>query len=156
MIIDMTTIERKRAIKLEKTARAYGAMGNANKMLAFLTIAVFIIDIAMFHIAAAEDQLYVLFVVHGFFLSLFSALIVIMNTYFIGDTGFMIDTGAVVQSGSVYTGKFLCTLPFEAKDLLNLRFITFEKQISIFSVTMILLHIAAEILKKAGYTMESE
>ena len=156
MIIDMTTIERKRAIKLEKTARAYGAMGNANKMLAFLTIAVVIIDIAMFPIAAEDDQLFAVFFMHGFIMSLLSALIVMMNTYFIGDTAFIADTGNFALSGSAYSGKFLCTLPFEAKDLFNLRFIHFEKQLSMVALSMIFLQIAAEFLRAMGYTMEPE
>lgn len=152
----MTTIERKRAVRLEMTARMYGSMGSVNKMLAFLTIATLIIDIAMFHTAAEDDQLFAIFLMHCLFMSMFSALVVIMNTYPIGDTGFIIDTGNVVIAGSAYSGKFLCTLPFNAKDLLNLRLIHFEKQLAVFSSSTIFLLIAAEILRTAGYTIEAE
>ena len=152
----MTVTERKRAIHLEKTARIYGSIGNLNKMLAFLTIATLITDAAMFPIAAEDDQLFAVFFMHGMFMSMLSALIVIMNTYFIGDTAFIADTGNITVAGSAYSGKFLCTLPFEAKDLFNLRFIHFEKQLSLVAVSAIFLQIAAEILKAAGYTIEPE
>ena len=152
----MTTAERKRAARLEKTVRIYGSMGSMNKMLAFLTIATLVLDIAIFHAAAEDDQLFVIFFLHGLLMSMISGLIVMMNTYFIGDTAFIADTGNAMLMGSAFSGKFLCTLPFEAKDLFNLRFIQFEKQLSLVSVSTVLLQIAAEVLKAAGYTIEGE
>ncbi|MCH5192960.1 MAG: hypothetical protein J1F11_03295 [Oscillospiraceae bacterium] len=152
----MTVTERKRAARFEKVARTYGSIGNVNRMLVFLIIAVLIIDAAIFPVAAAEDQLFVIFFIHGFMLSLMSELVVLMNTYFIGDTSFIADTGNITLAGSAYSGKFLCTLPFEAKDLFNLRFIHFEKQLSMVAVSMIFLQIAAEFLRAMGYTMEPE
>ncbi|MCH5350056.1 MAG: hypothetical protein J1E40_12085 [Oscillospiraceae bacterium] len=152
----MTVTERKRASRLEKTARMYGSIGSLNKMLAFLTIATLIIDIAMFPIAAEDDQLFAIFFLHGLLMSMISALIVMMNTYFIGDTAFAADTGNITLSGSAYSGKFLCTLPFEAKDLFDLRFMQFEKQLSVVAVSTVFLQIAAEVLRSAGYTIEAE
>ena len=152
----MTAIERKRAARFEKVARTYGSIGNINRMLAFLTTATLIIDIALFPIISAEDQLFAIFFMHGLIISMLSELIVLMNTYFIGDTAFIADTGNITLAGSAYSGKFLCTLPFEAKDLFNLRLIHFEKQLTVVSVSAVFLQIAAELLKTLGYTIEGE
>ena len=146
----MTTAERKRALMIEKTSRIYGTMVSGNKMLAILTIGVLLFEVGFF---APGHYFFTVFMLHSLFMPLSTALVVIVNTHPIGPTGYIIEENVYVDTPPNHSERFLCILPFEAKDHLNLYFISFEKQLAVVTVSTILLQILAEALRPLGYTV---
>lgn len=152
----MTKIERKRAKSLEKTARLCGTMGNVNIMLAILTAAAFIIDICMFPVALEEGQPEPILMVHIMLMTMFSEMIVSFSMIQIGDTAFVQDSGTLMSMGTAFVGKFLCTLPFEAKDLQNLRLIHRENQIAAAVLSTAVMQAAFIISESLGHAVCTE
>ena len=140
----MTVTERKRALMIEKTSRIYGTMGSVNRMLAILTIGMLLCELVIVLISVPGQPLSAIYVWHCLFLPMFSAWVVIINTHPIGQTGYLIEENVYVATPPNHSERFLCILPFEAKDLLNLYFMSFEKQLAVITGSMILLQVAAE------------
>ncbi|MCH5350055.1 MAG: hypothetical protein J1E40_12080 [Oscillospiraceae bacterium] len=152
----MTAAERKRALMIEKTSRMYGTMGSVNSMLAILTIGILICEVCMFFIAAPGQKFLAVFLWHSLFLPILSGLVVIINTHPIGTTGYVIEENVYVSTPPNHTERFLCILPFEAKDYLNLYFTSFEKQLAVITGSVIFLQIAAELFRPEDYTIKGE
>ena len=142
----MTAAERKRALMIEKTSRMYGTMGSVNSMLAILTIGILICEVCMFFIAAPGQKFLAVFLWHSLFLPIFSGLVVIINTHPIGATGYVIEENVYVSTPPNHTERFLCILPFEAKDYLNLYFTSFEKQLLLLVRQRFLVREGADII----------
>ena len=146
----MTVTERKRALMIEKTSRMYGTMGSVNKMLAFLTIGMLLCEVGFF---APGHYFFAVFMLHSLLLPMFTGMVVVMNTHPIGPTGYIIEENVYVATPPNHPERFLCILPFEAKDLLNLYFTSFEKQLAVVTASTVLLQILAEALRPLGYTV---
>ena len=146
----MTVTERKRALMIEKTSRIYGTMVSGNKMLAILTIGVLLFEVGFF---APGHYFFTVFMLHSLFMPLSTALVVIVNTHPIGPTGYIIEENVYVATPPNHPERFLCILPFEAKDLLNLYFTSFEKQLAVVTASTVLLQVLAEALRPLGYTV---
>lgn len=153
----MTKTERKRALLLEKVSRRYSKTGIMNSILIFQSIAFLIIDAVLFSIAANDDELYIMLPFHIFIMGFFSALMMFVTTSVIGDTTFVYGSAngnalRLSVNGSLTTGEFLCTLPFKAKDLMNLRLINFEKQFAYNVISTVIIEIALIAAESFGYT----
>lgn len=153
----MTKEERKRALTLEKISRKYCRTGIMSSIVFFEAIAVFIIDAAMFPIMAAEDSLFILLPFHVFIMGFMSSIFMIMPTSLIGDSTFFSSTAnnnalRLSISGSFTTGEFLSTLPFKAKDMMDLKLINFEKQFIVNIVSVMIIEAALMVSESFGYT----
>ena len=140
----MTLEERSRAKKLEKLSQAYVKSLPQKIVIPIMLAVMSVLYSIMFATGGGE------FVpaMHVMFSGL---LFIVFSNGMVGDRDTGID--ARIQgtqiSGSMYTGPFLCTLPFKARDLLALRIMEFEINIAAINVFAIVIHI---ILMLTGST----
>lgn len=134
----MTLEERKRAKKLGRLSQAY-VKSMPQKIVIPIVLAVMAV---LFSIMFATDGGEVVPAMHV----LFSGILLIgYANDLTGDNG--VETsinnnvlGAQI-SGTMYTGAFLCTLPFKAKDMLALRIREFEINIAAINISAVVIHI---------------
>ncbi|MDE7290242.1 MAG: hypothetical protein K2N71_12210, partial [Oscillospiraceae bacterium] len=132
----MTLEERSRAKKLEKLSQAY-VKSLPQKIVIPIMLAVMAV---LFSIMFATGGGEVVPAMHVMFSGI---LLIGYSNGIIGDRDTVIDTrvyGTQI-SGSMYTGPFLCTLPFKAKDLLALRIREFEINIAAINISAVVIHI---------------
>lgn len=135
----MTREERKRAFALQKNISIYG-MGSGIVAKFMFPLAV-IADAAIITMFFRADEIY------SACMTLYINAIIFMTTLIlypgamqIGDTGALgqnMDNAASALGGTMHGGKFLCTLPFQAKDIMNMRLINFEKQMCLHTILAI-------------------
>lgn len=129
----MTREERKRAIALEKTMGIYAKSFSAGLMMAICYPLLIIMDILLIKLCFDEGELFnfsAIMFANVFFLMIIS--VVTSDTSMIGDVISYDQNAALAVGGTMHTGKLMCTLPFKAKDILNLRIINFEKQLCMY------------------------
>lgn len=125
----MTTIERKRAGKLEKLVSTCDFVSfNVGRMLILGVVLTMAVNVPLFFASLEDNEIYIAFIMHIFFMGTFTSMFVFMGANRVGDQSFISDLGNKTFGGSYYMWKQLAVMPFEAKDLLNLRFIWCEKQ----------------------------
>lgn len=151
----MTREERKRAAALQKNISIYGmGQGAVAKFMFPLTV---IADAALMIMFFRADEPFNAGGLLYFNAMLFLiTLILYPGATHIGDTGALgknMDNAASALGGTMYGGKFLCTLPFQAKDIMNMRLINFEKQMCLHTILAVALHITTLI---AGSMMGSQ
>lgn len=128
-VTDMTTIERKRAGKLEKLVSTCDFTSfNVSRMLILGVILTMAVNIPLFFALLEDDEIYVVLIMHIFFTGMFTSLFVFMGANRVGDQSFIGDLGNKTFGGSYYMWEQLAVMPFEGKDLMNLRLIWCEKQ----------------------------
>lgn len=146
----MTKTERKRVGKLEKLVRScdYVAV-NVGRILILGVILTMVLDIPVFFALMEDNEIYAAYILHLFFTGLFASMAVFMGSTRIGDQSFIPDMGNKTFGGSYYMWNQLAVMPFEAKDLMNLRIIWCEKQMiasgSSTAVVMVMLFIAGRL-----------
>lgn len=128
-VTDMTKIERKRAGKLEKMVSGCDFTAfNVGRTLILGVILTMAVNIPLFFALLEDNETYVVLIMHIFFMGTFTSLFVFMGANRIGNSSFIGDLGNKTFGGSYYMWKQLAVMPFEGKDLLNLRLIWCEKQ----------------------------
>lgn len=150
----MTREERKRAAVLEKVISIYAKGLRTGSFIKIMFILMVIADAAMVITFLGKNELFNLsgvLLVNSMFLLLTIA--IGSDTAQIGDTKSASrnsDTVADLVGGASFTGRFLCTLPFNAKDIINLRLINFEKELAVYSFLTIAIQITLIIAKAMG------
>ena len=132
----MTLEERSRAKKLEKLSEAYVKSLPQKIVIPIMLAVMAVLFSIMFATGGGE-------VVPAMHIMFSGALLVGYSNGNIGDRDTVIDArihGTQI-SGSMYTGPFLCTLPFKAKDLLALRIREFEINIAAINISAVVIHI---------------
>lgn len=120
----MTVTERKRAALLEEASRLYCKTG-LNKNVLKVTAVLHIAFIAAMLPSGDPNIIMPAFAL----VSILTSMISIITTDLIGDKDGIKREAMFVKLGStVSAGRLLCTMPFEAKDVLNLRLINWERQ----------------------------
>lgn len=152
----MTREERKRTSELEKVIDLYGSGSVSSIFAKIMTFSTIIADAVLFIRFFGKDELFniggILYINALFFMLAFA-----VHPSFaqqIGDTGSYAriwDNAVLSLGGAVHMGKFLCTLPFNAKDILKLRLIIFEKNLCMQTVLAAALQTAMLIAKSMGF-----
>lgn len=132
----MTLEERSRAKKLERLSQAYVKSMPQKTVIPIMLAAMAVLFSIMFATGGGET-------VPAMHIMFSGILLIGYSNGIIGDRDTAIDTriyGTQI-SGAMYTGPFLCTLPFKAKDMLAVRIREFEVNIAAINVSAIVIHI---------------
>ena len=132
----MTADERKRAALLEEASRLYCKTGLNKKIIIFVTV-MHILFIAAMLTAKDPSILMPTFAL----VSIVTSMISIITTDLIGDKGGVRREASMKLGSTMTSGKLLCTMPFEAKDVLNLRLVNWERQLVEKSAMLVLIQI---------------
>lgn len=143
----MTLAERKRAKKLKSSICMLGGKGYSSHIIAE-TILLFAMDAAVFFATTKGDELYTVIILHTVFMGMLNAAFMYINEAVTGTRGIIPEMG----NGSAFMGKFLCTLPFEGKDRINLRVADWEKVLAVNSASLAAVMAALEIAGGMGFT----
>lgn len=149
----MTIEERKRAKLLEKVSNEYNKNGNVNLIVIITAIVIAAIDAVVFTIGVKENDFVMVMIVHNLIAYLIMGMMSSIPTTLIGDNTKAKDS-ALTYGSTMFTGKFLGTLPFSAKDMLNLRLINWEKQFLASTLITLALQIALVIAEYNGLNVE--
>ncbi len=148
----MTMTERKRACLFMKVSDTYGGTARLRLTLPLFVCLQLLITIVAYSAEMGEGNYYEIPSLFGV-CSFMTYLAMIFQDMFLGDGGKLIAGNMSGFTCADTTGKFLCTLPFKAGDLINARIIRWEWC----SAANILLYAANQIiavlLEGAGYTM---
>ena len=147
----MTVSERKRAALLEEVSRIYCKTGQNKKVMIFITV-LHLAVIASMLAVGDPNILMPLFVL----ISLVTTIIAMVTTDLIGDKGGFKKDASMKLNGTMTTGKLLCAMPFEGKDVLNLRLINWERQIIEKSAMTIIIQIILMIENSMGIEFSPE
>lgn len=148
----MTKIERKRARLLADTLRTCGsAFARTKVIMILLAVLAAAFDAAIFFAVSADNEIYVAMILHIAFTQMFTAAFMNGIGAQVGDSSFIADIGNRNFGGSYYHGKFIVSLPFEAKDLMNLRLINCEARIFICTVTTAAVMAVITVMGTFGY-----
>lgn len=146
----MTMVQRKRAAKLQKTMYLYSKFGRA--WLLMLLVAVLQITIIVVSsIAGMKDDGECLIAPASTMFTFVQFLVCMFPIGVDNDINEKITQDA--YHGSVMPAKFMCSLPFEARDLLNFKVIMWEKAAAINVLFVTLGHIIALIAESRGYAV---
>ena len=129
----MTKEERKRALRLEKTIRTYSKYGVMNKGIIISSAFVLLIDMFLLGIGIYD----VIMPFHVLMVSFLLGLLSSIPSTVIDTSGTLnnVDTARLKLGGSTVASDFISILPFNAKDLVNLKFLSFKKQL-VFTVVL--------------------
>ena len=150
----MTREERKRALALEKVIGIYYYKWlSAGAIMKVMIIVLVFLDIAMITAFWTINELFnvsMAIFVDSWMLALF--LLMGSDSSQVGDNASVTfyDNANAALGGSSFTGKFLCALPYKAKDILNLRLINFEKELAAFTLITVAVQITVLIAGAAG------
>ncbi len=147
----MTVSERKRAALLEEVSRIYCKTGQNKKVMILITV-LHLAVIASISAVGDPNILMPLFVL----ISLVTTMIAMVTTELIGDKGGFKTEASMKLNGTMTSGKLLCAMPFEGKDVLNLRLINWERQIIEKSAMTILIQIILMIENSMGLEFSPE
>lgn len=149
----MTSEERKRAKAIEDAmCTMCGKIDRSAVRLIATAVLIILLDVACFIPMTRDDELYVVLDLHVVFVTLFGNLFVSASDAVIGTKMFGKDLGNQTFIGSAILGKFLCTTPFEARDVSNMRLINWEKHMILNAAMTSALMLALEVFGKLGYT----
>lgn len=151
----MTREERKRALALEKVIGIYYSKWLTTSAIMKVMILVLIfMDTAMIIAFWMINEIFnvsMAIFADSWLLAIF--LLVGSDSSQIGDNASsmtLYDNANPALGGSMFTGKFLCALPYKSKDILNLRLINFEKELAAFTLLTVAVQIAILIAGSAG------
>lgn len=145
----MTMAQRKRAAKLQKTMYLYSKFGRA--WLLMLLVAVLQITIiTISSIAGLNDGECMIAPASAMF-TFVQFLVCMFPIGVDNDINERITQDA--YHGSVMPAKFMCSLPFEARDLLNFKIIMWEKAAAVNVLFVTIGHIIALIAESRGYAV---
>ncbi len=148
----MTLTERKRAHRLIRVSETYGAEVITKITLPIFTaFEVIIVGLGGFF-SYTEGNTYDIIPLATIF-SFMTYFFAMVSTLLAGDGYTAVKDLPEVYHGSASTGKFFCTLPFEAGDLLNVRIIRWEQCTAINAVLYIAVQIASMIMEATGSPM---
>lgn len=148
----MTMTERKRARLFMKVSDTYGGTVRLRlSMPLFVFLQLFITAMAFFGEAGEGDYYEIpsLFGISSFM----TYLSIVFQEMFMGDGGKIFAGNLSGLTCADTTGKFLCTLPFKAGDLFNVRIMRWEWCSAANTLLYALNQIIAVVLEGAGYTM---
>ncbi|MDE5858949.1 MAG: hypothetical protein K2H23_00930 [Oscillospiraceae bacterium] len=146
----MTKIERKRAKLLENTTHTCNSsISKINVLMILGTVLMLIADAAVFCLMLEDNELYVVVDLHLSLMHMVSTAFVFVSSTQIGDKSIITDIGNRNFGGSYYQGKFLASLPFEAKDVLNMRLRHCE--IQLFTATAATAAMIAAVTAAGGF-----
>lgn len=149
----MTKAERSRAKQLERTVCLLcGKLNRCSVRLAITAILILIADALILIPMMKDDELYALLDLHVVFLTMLSNLFLSISDNAIGSAIIGKDMGNQTFVGSAVLGKLLCTMPYEAKDILDMRLINWERHMILNSVMTSGVMLLLEALCKQGYT----
>lgn len=148
----MTIAERKRARRLIGVSETYGAEVITKITLPLFTALVVIIA-ALFGFFAYKDGTAYDILPMAAIISFMTYFFAMVSNMLVGDGDVLIKDMPEVYHGSAATGKFFCTLPFEAGDLLNVRIVRWEQCTAINAVLYIAVQIASMIMEATGSPM---
>lgn len=147
----MTLTERKRAGKLRKIFESCGSYGRMKVLLALSLLLTVVAGSLILIFAAKDDELFMT-VPFVCFMMFFSWVLSSIPAMSVGDTG-QRDIGTASGIGTSLSGKFLCTLPFKASDMLNMRLLNWEDTAAAGAVLISAAQIASMIAESRGYTI---
>lgn len=149
----MTSEERKRAKAIEDAMCTMCSKINRSAVRLIATaVLIIIMDVALFIPMIKDDELYVVLTLHIIFLTMMSNLFLSVFDSFIGSKSLINDTGNQTFVGSMFLGKFICTMPYEARDVSGLRLINWEKHMILNTALTSALMVTLEIFGRFGYT----
>ncbi len=150
----MTIEERKRAIHLERVTKAYSRSGVAVWLIAIAAILIIILDVSLFIIGLNDNDMFNILPIHNLMLYVVMGMFSMVSTSNMGDNSTVAGSteNFTTQYGStIFTGKFLASLPFSAKDSLHLRLLNWERQLAASTVITAALQTAMLIAENNGY-----
>lgn len=146
----MTMAQRKRAAKLQQTLYLYSKFGRA--WLLMLLVAVLQITIiAVSSIAGMKNDEIFSVAPCAAMLTFLQFLACMFPIGVDNDINERITQDA--YHGSVMPAKFMCSLPFEARDLLNFKIIMWEKAAAVNVLFVTLGHVISLITESRGYAV---
>lgn len=146
----MTAIERKRAKKLTDVICKMG--GNSYRLITvFQAAMVVIVDAAIFFVTSQTDEIYTVMILNTVFITMFGTLLQYVKEALFGTLN-IYAAAAQTGNGSFFIGKFLCTLPFEGKDRINMRIADWEKTTVVNFLITAAVMIIIEVSKSMGYS----
>ncbi|MDE7278417.1 MAG: hypothetical protein K2N26_01660 [Oscillospiraceae bacterium] len=146
----MTMVQRKRAAKLQKTMYLYSKSGRA-RLLMLLVAVLQITIIAVASISGIKnDEAYLVAPCAAMF-----TFVQFMACLFPVGVDSSINERVTQEAyrGSAMPAKFMCSLPFEARDLLNFKVCIWEKAAAVNVLFVTLGHISALIVESRGYAV---
>lgn len=149
----MTIEERKRAVHLERVTKVYSRSGVAVWLIA-AAILIIILDISLFIIGLNDNDMFNILPIHNFMLYMTMGMFSTVSTSNMGDNSSVsgsTENFATQYGSTIFTGKFLASLPFSAKDSLHLRLLNWERQLAASTVITAALQTAMLIAENNGY-----
>ncbi|MBD5146546.1 MAG: hypothetical protein HDT21_11660 [Ruminococcus sp.] len=143
----MTMVQRKRAARLQQTLYLYSRYGRV-WLLMLLTALLQITIITIASIAGLNDGICMIAPAATMF-TFVQFLVCMFPVGVDNDINEKITQDA--YHGSVMPAKFMCSLPFEARDLLNFKIIMWEKAAAVNVLFVTLGHVISLIAESRGY-----
>lgn len=156
----MTRDERTRASLLEETSQTYCKTGRNKTIITavfiFMIILYAIITFVILKADDAENNINCIMPAHVFGSTLIFNMMIVLTTSLIGDDSNLDkrNPAALKAAGTMTSGKFLCTLPFRGKDLMNLRLINWERALTAKAALSVMLQIMLLVLQTRGYEIK--
>lgn len=149
----MTRNERKRAALLEEVSQTYCQTGTNKNLIVVAATAMTVFCALMSPVMIKKNEPDILMPMNILISSCVLTMLTSLSTSLVGDISNPDRNNAAVlkTGGTMMTGKFLCTLPFEGKDILNLRFINWERQLILKTAFTVIIQIILLALGFAGY-----
>lgn len=145
----MTMAQRKRAAKLQKTMYLYSKFGRAWVIMLFVTLLQIAVTVGASMAGLVEG---IFQVAHC--MAMFTFLHFLACMFPIGvDNDINEKITQEAYHGSVMPAKFMCSLPFEARDLLNFKIIMWEKAAAVNVLFVTLGQVISLIAESRGYTV---
>lgn len=143
----MTMVQRKRAAKLQKTIYLYSKFGRA-WLIMLLTAVLQITIITIASIAGLNDGICMVAPAASMF-TFVQFLVCMFPAGVDSDINERINQDAFHSSSM--PAKFMCSMPFEARDLLNFKIIMWEKAAAVNVLFVTLGHVVSLIAGSRGY-----
>jgi len=147
----MTAAERKRAHRLMRASEIYGGNVRNKLLLTLFTILVVIITAVSVIGCYGDGEFYDMPGIIGLTTGL-TYLAAMFADIYTGDMSISSNVRGSLN-GCTTTGKFYCTLPFKAGDLINTRIIRWEQCTVVNIIIVTAVQIIAMIAEGAGYTV---
>ena len=150
----MTIEERKRAIHLERVTKAYSRSGVAVWLIGLAAVLIIILDISLFIIGLNDNDMFNILPIHNLMLYMVMGMFSMISTSNMGDNSTVAGSAenfATQYGSTIFTGKFLASLPFSAKDSLHLRLLNWERQLTASTIITAVLQTSMLIAENDGY-----
>lgn len=148
----MTIEERKRAKLLEKISYKLGNGVSTKTIIISMTILTVLADILFFQIDLTTGEFTTVLFSHNLMVYLFLGIPSTVSVTLFGDNTTAND--APERYGTtMFLGNFFGTMPFKAKDLINLRLMIWEMQFAIATIITVILQLALIKEEHSGCTV---